>query len=99
MSVVVLVFGNVFDGISATLTGPAEILVEGNRIGTIERSLGRPPGARVIDLPERTVSKKRRSGCSCSITGPRDRKGTLTTAQHDAPGLIRSARCTGSSPA
>ena len=56
MSVVVLVCGNVFDGISDTLTGPAEILVEGNRIGTIERSLGRPPGARVIDLPERTVS-------------------------------------------
>jgi hypothetical protein len=30
MSVVVLVCGNVFDGISDTLTGPAEILVEGS---------------------------------------------------------------------
>ena len=32
MSVVVLVCGNVFDGISDALTGPTEILVEGNRI-------------------------------------------------------------------
>ena len=48
--------GNVFDGISDTLTGPAEILVEGDRIARIERSVGRPPSARVIDLSERTVS-------------------------------------------
>ena len=32
MSLVVLVCGNVFDGISDALTGPAEILVDGNRI-------------------------------------------------------------------
>jgi imidazolonepropionase-like amidohydrolase len=50
------VCGNVFDGISDTLTGPAEILVEGDRIARIERSVGRPPSARVIDLSERTVS-------------------------------------------
>ena len=56
MSVVVLVCGNVFDGISNTLAGPAEILVEGNRISRIERSVGRPPVAWVIDLSERTVS-------------------------------------------
>ena len=56
MSVVVLVCGNVFDGISDTLTGPAEIFVEDNRIAKVERSVGRPPGARVIDLSERTVS-------------------------------------------
>jgi hypothetical protein len=67
MSVVVLVCGNVFDGISDTLTGPAEILVEGNRIGTIERSLGRPPGARVIDLPERTPLV---GGSRIRTTGP-----------------------------
>ena len=35
---------------------PAEILVEGDRIARIERSVGRPPSARVIDLSERTVS-------------------------------------------
>ena len=56
MSTLVLVCGNVFDGLSDALTGPAEILVEGNRIAKIERSVGRPPGARVIDLSERTVS-------------------------------------------
>jgi imidazolonepropionase-like amidohydrolase len=56
MSVVVLVCGNVFDGISDTLTGPAEILVEDNRIAKVERSAGRPPGARVINISERTVS-------------------------------------------
>jgi imidazolonepropionase-like amidohydrolase len=48
--------GNVFDGISDARTGPAEILVEGNRIARIERSVGRAPGARVIDLSERTAS-------------------------------------------
>ena len=52
----VLVCGNVFDGLSDALTGPAEILVEDNRITKVERSVGRPPGARVIDLSERTVS-------------------------------------------
>jgi len=40
VSVVVLVCGNVFDDISDTLPGPAEILVEGNLIGRIERSVG-----------------------------------------------------------
>ena len=56
MNAVVLLCGNVFDGLSDALTGPAEILVEGNRISRIERSVGRPPGAWVIDLSERTVS-------------------------------------------
>ena len=56
MNAVVLLCGNVFDGLSDALTGPAEILVEGNRISRIERSLGRPPDAWVIDLSERTVS-------------------------------------------
>ena len=56
MSAVVLLCGNVFDGLSDALTGPAEILVEGDRIARIERSVGLPPSARVIDLSERTVS-------------------------------------------
>ena len=56
MNALVLVCGKVFDGISDTLTGPAEILVKDNRIAKIERSVERPPGARVIDLSERTVS-------------------------------------------
>src|SRR5271165_4774415 len=56
MSATVLVCGKVFDGASDSLTGPAEILVEGNRITSLERSVGRPSGAQVIDLSERTVS-------------------------------------------
>ena len=54
MGAYVLVCGKVFDGLSDALTGPAEILVEDNRIAKVERSVGRPPGARVIDLSERT---------------------------------------------
>jgi imidazolonepropionase-like amidohydrolase len=55
MNALVLVCGNVFDGVSETLTGPAEILVEQNRITKIDRSVERPLGARLIDLSERTV--------------------------------------------
>jgi catechol 2,3-dioxygenase-like lactoylglutathione lyase family enzyme len=33
-----------------------EILVEGNRITSLERSIDRPPGAQAIDLSDRTVS-------------------------------------------
>ncbi len=50
MTVLVLVCGKVFDGLSDARSGPAEILVEGNRIAKVERSVGRPSGARVIDL-------------------------------------------------
>lgn len=56
MSGFVLACGCVFDGISDTLTGPVEILVEGNRITRIDRSVDRPAGAQVIDLTDRTVS-------------------------------------------
>ena len=56
MNAVVLVCGNVFDGTSDALTGPAEILIKSNRIEKVERSVGRPPDADVIDLSNRTVS-------------------------------------------
>jgi imidazolonepropionase-like amidohydrolase len=56
MSVLVLACGNVFDGLSDALTGPAEILVEGNHIMRVARSVGRPAGAQVIDLSERRGS-------------------------------------------
>jgi imidazolonepropionase-like amidohydrolase len=56
MTTVVLIWGKLFDGISETLTGPSEILVEDKRISQIERSVGRPPGVQVIDLSDRTVS-------------------------------------------
>lgn len=47
MSAMVLLCGNVFDGASEELTGPAEILIEGNRIVSIGQSVNRPrqPGA------------------------------------------------------
>ncbi len=56
MSATVLICGSVFDGVSEGLTGPSEILVEGNRISSIGHSVEKPPGARIIDLSARTVS-------------------------------------------
>ena len=56
MNALVLVCGNVFDGISDSLTGPAEILVKDNMIAEIGHSVERAPEARVMDLSERTVS-------------------------------------------
>ena len=56
MSAAVLICGKVFDGLSDVLTGPAEILVEQNRIAEIGRSVRRPVDARMVDLSDRTVS-------------------------------------------
>ena len=43
MTMFVLVCGNVFDGLSDALTGPAETLVESNRITKMGRSVGGHP--------------------------------------------------------
>jgi imidazolonepropionase-like amidohydrolase len=56
MSAIVLLCGKLFDGLSETLSGRTEILIEGNRITRVERSVERPPGAEVVDLLARTVS-------------------------------------------
>ena len=56
MNATVLVCGKTFDGASEELTGPAEILIEGNRIASIGPSVKRPSGAQVIDLSNRTVT-------------------------------------------
>src|ERR1700746_3026781 len=56
MSAIVLVCGKVFDGVSEELTGRTEILVEGNRIASIGRSVNRSLGVQVIDLSDRTVT-------------------------------------------
>lgn len=56
MSVTVLVCEGIFDGTSDELTRPTEILVEGNRITSMGRSVKRPQGAQLIDLSDRTVS-------------------------------------------
>lgn len=56
MSMIILLCGKMFDGLSEALTGPVEVLIENNRITKVERSVGRPPGAQLVDLSERTVS-------------------------------------------
>ena len=43
MNALVLVCGKIFDGVSDTPTGPAEIRVQDNRIAKIEHSVERPP--------------------------------------------------------
>lgn len=55
MSGIVLVCGRVFDGVSDTLSGKTEILVEKNRITSLGQSVERPLDAKVIDLSDRTV--------------------------------------------
>ena len=50
MNAIVLVCGSVFDGNAEELSGPAEILVEQNRITSAARSVDRPPADAVIDL-------------------------------------------------
>jgi imidazolonepropionase-like amidohydrolase len=56
MTASVLRCGKLFDGLSDGLTGPAEILVDGDRIVEIGASVRRPPDAQTIDLSQRTVS-------------------------------------------
>ncbi|WP_127128761.1 amidohydrolase family protein [Georgenia sp. SYP-B2076] len=56
MSTSVLVCGAVFDGVSGELGGRAEIAVRDGVITEVGQSVGRPDGAEVIDLTERTVS-------------------------------------------
>jgi imidazolonepropionase-like amidohydrolase len=56
MAKTILVCGGLFDGRSDALLGPAEILIEGDTIAEIGATVGRPAGARVIDLGDRTVS-------------------------------------------
>jgi imidazolonepropionase-like amidohydrolase len=51
----VLICGKLFDGLSDTLTGPAEILIEDGVIADLAQAVGRPAGAIVIDLADRTV--------------------------------------------
>jgi imidazolonepropionase-like amidohydrolase len=56
MAKTVLVCGRLFDGKSDVLGGPAEILVEGDSIVEVSARVGRPNGAQVVDLSNRTVS-------------------------------------------
>ena len=48
--------GNVWDGQSDTPLGPMEILVQDGKIADMERKVARPVGAKIISLPNRTVT-------------------------------------------
>lgn len=56
MKSTVLLCGSIFDGVSDQLTGPMQILIEGNRIAAVGPSVDHPTGAQVIDLSARTVT-------------------------------------------
>jgi len=53
---IVLVAGNVWDGIADAASGPMEILVQDGRIAAMGRTVERPTGARVVDLSRHTVT-------------------------------------------
>ena len=56
MTKTVVICGNLFDGLSEELLGPKEILIEGDTITELSASVGRPTGAKICDLSDRTVS-------------------------------------------
>src|ERR1700686_5355771 len=56
MAKIVIICGKLFDGLGDTTLGPTEILLEGAIIVDVSSSVGRPDGANVIDLSDRTVS-------------------------------------------
>ena len=58
MNAIIVLCGNLLDGISETMSGPMEILVQGKRITSVGRSVERPPSAQVIDFSDRTVSPR-----------------------------------------
>ena len=56
MRKVIAICGALFDGASDVLHGPTEILIEGDKISDVAPSVGRPSGAQIIDLSNRTVA-------------------------------------------
>lgn len=52
----IVVCGHFFDGLTDGLLGPTEILIEGDTITEVSGSVGRPAGAKIYDLSDRTVS-------------------------------------------
>lgn len=53
---IVLVAGNVWDGITDAPSGPMEILIQDGLIADVGQTVERPPGARVVDLTGHTVT-------------------------------------------
>jgi imidazolonepropionase-like amidohydrolase len=56
MAKTVIICGKLFGGLGDTMLGPTEILIEGDTIVEVSGSVGRPGGANVLDLSDRTVS-------------------------------------------
>jgi len=56
MSKTVLLCGKLFDGLGEALRGYSEVLVEDDTIAAVASAVGRPDGAQVIDLADRTVT-------------------------------------------
>ena len=56
MAKTVIICGKLFDGLADKMLGPTEILIEGDTIVEVSGSVGRPGGANVLDLSDRTVS-------------------------------------------
>src|SRR3984893_5945467 len=56
MAKTVIICGKMFDGLGDATLGPTEILIEGATIVEGSNSVGRPGGAKVLDLSDRTVS-------------------------------------------
>ena len=53
---VVIVAGNLWDGLADKALGPMELLVENGKISDMAPDVGRPEGARVVSLPDHTVT-------------------------------------------
>ncbi len=53
---VVLLCENVWDGQADETLGPMEILVQDGKIADMDRKVARPDGARIVSLPNRTVT-------------------------------------------
>jgi len=56
MSKTVLICARLFDGLSDTIAGPSEILIEDGIIADVAQTVGRPASAIVLDLGDRTVT-------------------------------------------
>ena len=55
MAKTVIICGKLFDGFDDEKLEPTEILIEGDIIVDVSKSVGRPVGANVIDLSDRTI--------------------------------------------
>ncbi len=56
MAKAVVICGNLFDGRDDRLLGRTEILIEDDSVVELSRSVGRPAGAKIYDLSDRTVA-------------------------------------------